>query len=176
VQNGAGVRAFSCWLISWTDWSAAEPILQAAALAGIELCLPKPAWSPDEQFHRAVTESLEEWWRDQGGRYEAVTVIGEEPSARVHEIRDVLTRNNVPFGFRRAGSPEGRAALQQLGVGETAGPVVALYNGVVLVDPGNAEVAQALGTIHIETSLRRAACPGGDTKTSRAAHRVPRRY
>ena len=62
--------------------AAAEPILRAAALAGIELCLPKPAWSPDEQFHRAVTESLEEWWRDQGGRYEAVTVIGEEPSAR----------------------------------------------------------------------------------------------
>jgi thioredoxin reductase (NADPH) len=133
-------------LITWADRSAADPILRAAALGGIELCLPKPAWSPDEQFHRAVTESLEEWWREQGGRYEAVTVIGEEPSARVHEIRDLLTRNNVPFGFHRAGSPEGRAALQRLGVGEAAGPVVALYNGIVLVDPGNAEVAQALGT------------------------------
>jgi thioredoxin reductase (NADPH) len=66
-------------LISWADRSAAEPILQAAALAGIELTLPKPAWSPDEQFHRAVTESLEEWWREQGGRYEAVTVIGRNP-------------------------------------------------------------------------------------------------
>jgi thioredoxin reductase (NADPH) len=133
-------------LISWADRPAAEQVLQAAALGWVEFYLPKPAWSPDEQFHRAVTESLEEWWRDQGGRYEAVTVIGEEPAARVHEIRDLLTRNNVPFGFHRASSPEGRAALQRLGVGEAAGPVVALYNGVVLVDPGNAEVAQALGT------------------------------
>jgi response regulator RpfG family c-di-GMP phosphodiesterase len=41
-------------LISWADRPAAEPVLQAAALAGIELFLPKPAWSPDEQFHRAV--------------------------------------------------------------------------------------------------------------------------
>jgi thioredoxin reductase (NADPH) len=133
-------------LISWADRSAAAPVLQAAALGGIDFYLPKPAWSPDEQFHRAVTESLEDWWREQGGRYEAVTVIGEEPSARVHEIRDLLTRNNVPFGFHRAGSPEGREALQRLGVGEAGGPVVALYNGMVLVDPGNAEVAAALGT------------------------------
>jgi thioredoxin reductase (NADPH) len=70
-------------LISWLDRSAAAPILEAAALGWLEFYLPKPAWSPDEQFHRAVTESLEEWWREQGGRVEAVTVIGEE-SARTH--------------------------------------------------------------------------------------------
>ena len=71
-------------LISWGDRSAAAPILEAAALGWLEFYLPKPAWSPDEQFHRAVTESLEEWWREQGGRFEAVTVIGEGLSARSH--------------------------------------------------------------------------------------------
>jgi thioredoxin reductase (NADPH) len=54
-------------LISWGERPAAEPILQAAALGWMDFYLPKPAWSPDEQFHRAVTESLEEWWREQGG-------------------------------------------------------------------------------------------------------------
>jgi CheY-like chemotaxis protein len=68
-------------LISWLDRSAAAPILEAAALGWLEFYLPKPAWSPDEQFHRAVTESLEEWWREQGGRFEAVTVIGQESPA-----------------------------------------------------------------------------------------------
>jgi hypothetical protein len=42
--------------------------------------LPKPLWSPDEQFHRAITESLEQWWRQQGGQFAVVTVIGKEPS------------------------------------------------------------------------------------------------
>ena len=111
----------------------------------MEFYLPKPVWSPDEQFHRAITESLEEWWREQGGRFEAVTVIGEEPSARTHEIRDILARNSVPFGFYRSDSAEGRQALARLGVDQPAGPVVALFNGIVLVDPGNAEVAEALG-------------------------------
>jgi thioredoxin reductase (NADPH) len=74
-----------------------------------------------------------------------VTVIGDEPSARVHEIRDVLARNSVPFGFLPRNSPEGQAALHRLGVSEPAGPVVSLDTGAVLVDPANAEVARALG-------------------------------
>src|SRR4029078_2551469 len=117
----------------------------AVALGQIEFYLPKPAWSPDEQFHRAVTESLEDWWRQRGGRFEAVTVIGGELSARTHEIRDVLTRNSVPFGFHSSDSAEGRAALDRLGVPVGQAPVVALFTGVVLVDPTNAEVGAALG-------------------------------
>lgn len=132
-------------LISWGDRSSTAPILEAAALGRIEFFLAKPSWSPDEQFHVAVTESLEAWWRQRGGRFEGVTVIGEEFHARSHEIRDLLTRNSVPFGFHSRDSEQGRAALDRLGVGPDRGPVVALYSGVVLVDPSNAEVGQALG-------------------------------
>ena len=94
-----------------------------------------------------ITESLREWWRERGGRSGGVmvTVIGDESSARVHELRDVLARNSVPFGFHPRGSPEGQAALRRLGVSEPAGPVLSLDAGVVLVDPANAEVAKALG-------------------------------
>jgi len=132
-------------LISWGDQSTAGPILGALAVGQMEFYVSRPAWTPDEQFHRAITESLEEWWREQGGRFEAVTVIGSEPSARTHEIRDILARNSIPFGFYRSDSEEGRQALARLGVGQTAGPVVALFNGTVLVNPGNAEVVGALG-------------------------------
>jgi thioredoxin reductase (NADPH) len=132
-------------LISWGDPSTSGPILEASALGQMEFYVPKPVWSPDEQFHRAITESLDEWWREQGGRFEAVTVIGEEPSVRTHEICDILARDSVPFGFYRSDSAEGRQALARLGVDRPAGPVVALFNGIVLVDPGNAEVAEAFG-------------------------------
>jgi len=132
-------------LISWGDRSATAPILAATALGQIEFFLPKPSWRPDEEFHLALTASLGEWWRQRGGRFEAVTVIGGEHHARAYEIRDVLTRNNVPFGFHRSDSAEGVAALRRLGLPATGGPVVALYNGAVLVDPTNAEVGRALG-------------------------------
>jgi hypothetical protein len=38
------------------------------------------------------------------------------------------------------------SARARLGVSSPAGPAVALYNGMVLVHPGNAEVAEALGS------------------------------
>jgi thioredoxin reductase (NADPH) len=132
-------------LISWGDRSTVAPIIAATALGQIEFYLPKPSWSPDEEFHLALTASLGEWWRQRGGRYEAVTVIGGENQARSHEIRDLLTRNSVPFGFHRNDSAAGLAALDRLGLRAEQGPVVALYSGAVLVDPTNAEVGQALG-------------------------------
>src|SRR5215472_2806862 len=134
-------------LITWGDMAAPAPFLEAAALGWLEFYLVKPTWSPDEHFHRVITGSLEEWWREQGGRSEGlmVTVIGDESSARVHELRDVLTRGSVSFGFHPRDSPEGQAALHQLGVSEPAGPVVSLDTGVVLVNPANAEIAEALG-------------------------------
>jgi thioredoxin reductase (NADPH) len=140
-------------LISWGDRSTSVPIFEAAMLGQMDFYLPKPAWTPDEQFHRAVTEALDGWWRQQGRRFEAVTVIGEDPSARAHEIRDVLTRTSVPFGFHPRDSAEGQAALERLGVPEAEGPVVALYDGTVLVDPTNAEVGAALG-VDIRPALR----------------------
>jgi len=118
-------------LISWSDQSAPAAVVEAAALGQIDFYLPKPVWSPDEQFHRAITEALAEWWRQQGGHFAAVTVIGKEPSARVHELRDLLARNNVPFWFHRADSEAGSAALQRLGLDQSSGPVVTLYTGVV---------------------------------------------
>jgi thioredoxin reductase (NADPH) len=134
-------------LVTWGDMTAPAPFLEAAALGWLEFYLIKPTRSPDEQFHRVITESLAEWWREQGGQSEGVlvTVIGDEPSARVHELRDVLTRGNLAFGFYPSDSPEGQAALHRLGVSEPAGPVVSLDTGAVLVNPTNAQVAEALG-------------------------------
>lgn len=132
-------------LISWGDRSTGAPIITATALGQIEFYLPKPSWSPDEEFHLALTASLGEWWRQRGGRYEAVTVIGGENQPRSHEIRDLLTRNSVPFGFHRSDSAAGLAALDLLGLRAEQGPVVTLHSGAVLVDPTNAEVGQALG-------------------------------
>src|SRR5215813_13782082 len=134
-------------LIFWRDMSQTAPFLKAAALGQLEFYVVKPTSSPDERFHRVITESLEAWWREKGRRSgrALVTVFGDDPSARVHEIRDLLARSSVPFDFFPSDSPEGRAALRRLCVSEPAGPVVSLDTGALLVDPANAEIAEALG-------------------------------
>jgi thioredoxin reductase (NADPH) len=132
-------------LIDWGYGPPAEPILQAIALGHIDAYVARPVTVPDERFHRAVTELLEQWARSHLPRFEVVRVVGEEQSARSHEIRDLLDRNAVPFGFYRVGAGQGKALLQQAGAAAAALPVIFLFNGRVLVQPTNAEVAEALG-------------------------------
>src|SRR5262249_20779490 len=47
-------------LVTWGDLAAPAPFLEAAALGQLEFYLIKPRWSPDEQVHRVITESLAE--------------------------------------------------------------------------------------------------------------------
>ena len=100
---------------------------------------------PDEEFHLAVTELLEAWARSNLPRPEVMRVVGEEWSARSHEIRDLLSRNVVPFGFYPAGAGRGRALLEQAGATAAALPVIIMSDGRVLENPSNTQIAEAIG-------------------------------
>jgi thioredoxin reductase (NADPH) len=132
-------------LIDWGYGPPPEPILQAIALGHIDAYVARPVTVPDERFHLAVTELLEESARSQLPRFEVVRVVGEERSPRSHEIRDLLDRNAVPFGFYPADAEPGKALLRQADAAAAALPVIILFDGRVLVNPANAEIAEALG-------------------------------
>jgi thioredoxin reductase (NADPH) len=132
-------------LIGWGDQAISEPIVEALAVGQIDTYVARPVAVPDETFHRAITELLDEWARSHLPGFEAVRVIGEEWSARSHEIRDLLGRNGLPFGFYAAGSERGAALLREADATAAALPAIILFDGRVLENPPNTEVARALG-------------------------------
>ena len=137
--------AAKCLLL--TDWGYGPPleaILRAIELGHIDNYVNRPVMAPDERFHLAVTQLLEDWASTNRPRYELVRVVGEEWSARSHEIRDLLDRNAVPFGFYPVDSEQGQALLSQAGPA-TELPVLLLFDGQVLASPSNTELAAALG-------------------------------
>jgi thioredoxin reductase (NADPH) len=137
--------AAKCLLL--TEWDYGPPpqaILQAIALGHIDGYVARPVTVPDERFHLAVTELLEDWARSHRPRFEVVRVVGEEWAARSHEIRDLLDRNAVPFGFYPADSEPGQALLAQ-GSPAAELPVLVLFDGRVLANPSNTGIAAALG-------------------------------
>jgi thioredoxin reductase (NADPH) len=135
-------------LVTWGDQASLEPMLQATVLGDLDTYVVKPGPPPDERFHRSVTEQLDEWGRSNLPGLEVVRVVGEEWAPRSHELRELLGRNGVPFGFYSAGTPEGQRLLGRAGPARAAGqalPAVVLSDGRVLADPSNAEVGQAIG-------------------------------
>ena len=132
-------------LITWGDQASAEPMLRATVLGDIDGYVVKPGTPPDEHFHRFVTEQLDEWGRSNLPGLEVVRVIGEEWAARSHELRELLGRNGIPFGFYSAGSLDGQRVLEEAGATGKALPAVVLFDGRILADPSNTEVGEALG-------------------------------
>ena len=132
-------------LISWGDQPSFEAVVEATVLGDLDTYVVKPGTPPDEHFHQAITEQLAEWGRTNLTGLEVVRVVGEEWAPRSHELRELLGRNGVPFGFYPADGPDGQPLLEEAGAAGKALPVVLMFDGRVLPDPSNTEVAEALG-------------------------------
>lgn len=132
-------------LVDWWDRHSAPAILQGCAFGQLDNYLLKP-WSPAEVYlYPVVSEFLAEWARDFGPPLEVIRVVGREPSARLHEVHELLIRNGIPHGCHTPDSDDGQQLLAMAGVDESRLPVMVLLDGRVLVDPSNAEIADALG-------------------------------
>ena len=137
---------------AWRDPSIAAAVLDAMAKARIDYYAAKPRSSPDEDFHRLVAELLQEWSRAQSPAASEATLIGQEGTRRIHELRSLLAGSGVPYRFEEQGSPTAQRLLAQAGQGPSAttAPVLVVRDGQILSDPSNAELARAFG---VETQL-----------------------
>jgi thioredoxin reductase (NADPH) len=127
------------------DNAAMEPLLHATALGQVDFRIYRPWASPEEWLYPQVQEAISAWASVHLPRFERVSVIGEQWSQRSSELRDVLARNSVPYAFRDASSEEGRRLLEEHGLYGTRLPVVIVSGGAPVIDPDNAELADALG-------------------------------
>jgi thioredoxin reductase (NADPH) len=118
--------------------------LRALLHAGLaEYFVIVPQVLPDEQFHRTISEFLEEWSRTNSASFEVVRMI-DGGSVKGHRLRDLMQRNNVTHGSYSPLSTLGREILDEHGLGADQLPVLVLFDGRVLVDPSERELADAI--------------------------------
>ncbi len=110
----------------------------------IDLAVNWPWQAPEEELYPLVSESLAAWWRANRPRFERIKIIGEQWDTRSHQLRDLGTRNVVPFGFYSVESKIGRRLLREHNLDSTTLPVV-IVDGQVLIDPPIIEIANVLG-------------------------------
>jgi thioredoxin reductase (NADPH) len=132
-------------VFAWGDRRAGEETPRAWTLGQVDDWITAPSGPGDEHFHQGVSAFLHTWAERRGGGPEALQIVGERWSTRAHQIRDLLSRNNVRFGFHEPHTPRAGAVLAGAGVGAERLPVLITLDGQVLVDPSNTEIAAALG-------------------------------
>lgn len=131
-------------LMDWGDRSVTEGLQSGLALGIIDAYGPKPLAAGDEHFHSLVTGFLHSWASEHGLRYIVAQIVGEQWSPRCHELRDLLERNGITYAFHTAESELGQTLLERAPAGKETLPIIVMVTGEVLVDPTNADLAQAL--------------------------------
>jgi thioredoxin reductase (NADPH) len=132
-------------LVSWGDHEASPVILQACALGQLDNYLYKP-WAPAEvHLYPYVSEFLAEWTRLHRPGMELIHIVGNEFSARANEIRELLDRNGIPYGFHPAGTLLADQLIEEHDAGQKELPLVFLLDGSTLVNPSDAEIMDGVG-------------------------------
>ena len=139
-------------LVSWGDHTASPTILQGCALGELDNYLYKP-WMPAEvHLYPLVGEFLAEWTQVHRPGMELIHIVGDELSARSNEIRELLNRSGIPFGFHDATSSAAKRLIEEHGVVLKALPAVFLLDESVLFDPTDAQIMDAIGETPNELS------------------------
>lgn len=126
------------------DYRSASPAVQAVALGRVDYHIVRP-WADDEMMFEAMGEYLAAWRREQEPRFEEFRIVAAEGDSRALQLRDVMTRFSMPFGFYPSDSEEGLRLLGEAGLDATRLPVVIRYDGQVSVDPSLPDLARAIG-------------------------------
>jgi len=122
------------------------PTLQRAmALGRIDFSIPKGWVTPEEWLYPKVQEALTAWTLANRPHHVVYRIVGEQWAPRSHELRDILTRNGVPFEFHPVDSETGARLVRELGIDVQALPVAVRHDGTVLHDPSLGELASSHG-------------------------------
>jgi thioredoxin reductase (NADPH) len=118
---------------------------RATALGRIDFALVKGWVTPEEWLYPQVQEALSTWTRAHRLHHVVFRIVGEQWAPACHALRDMLTRNSVPFTFYTPDSAPGQQLLQDFALDLGRLPAVICHDGSVLYDPTFAEVAEAHG-------------------------------
>src|SRR4051794_9430120 len=107
-------------LVAWGEWGdrpTAKAIFDSMALGQIDYFVLRPAVSPDELFHHAISGFLLDWTEARGIAPHTVRIVGEAWEGRTHELRGALERCAIPHAFYLSESTEGHRIPAKAGRG-----------------------------------------------------------
>ncbi|WP_328685470.1 FAD-dependent oxidoreductase [Streptomyces sp. NBC_00343] len=128
-----------------TAYADTDAAIDAINVVDLDHYLLKP-WDPPEEKLYPVLDDLLEAWRNSDYRpVPATKVVGHRWSARSSDVREFLARNQVPYRWYSADTPEGLRLLSAAGQDGQRLPLVITAEGKVLVEPEATELAAEVG-------------------------------
>ncbi|BAY50084.1 response regulator receiver modulated FAD-dependent pyridine nucleotide-disulfide oxidoreductase (plasmid) [Scytonema sp. HK-05] len=129
-------------LTAYADTNAA---IHAINKAKIDYYLLKPWNPPQERLYPMLNDLLEVWQASFRPPFEGVRVIGSRWSPKLHQAKDFLARNHIPYQWLNIESEEAHSLISYTNCDIKQLPVVLFSDGSHLVEPTNIQIAEKIG-------------------------------
>ena len=132
-----------------TAYADTEAAIASINESQIDYYLLKPWDPPDQRLYPILDDLLADWQQMYKPGFGGVRILGDRWSAKSHEVKDFLARNQIPYTFLDIEkSAEARTAVNK--AKEEAGggavlPLIYLPDGKRLEGPSVADLAENLG-------------------------------
>jgi thioredoxin reductase (NADPH) len=130
-----------------TAYADTDVAIRAINEIRLDQYLLKPWEPPEERLYPVVDDVLADWLAAFRPAFEGVRLLSSKWAPRGHELRDFLTRNQVPYAWLDpVEDEEGRRLAASLDPpSDPAEPAVCFADGRVLRNPSTRELAEAVG-------------------------------
>ncbi len=129
-------------LTAYADTKAA---IDSINEVGLDYYLMKPWHPPEEKLYPVLDELLEDWRIHVRLPYEGIRVAGTLWSLASHEVKDFLTRHQIPYQWLDIEKDSNARNLVESATGETKLPVIFFPGGATLIQPDLKSLADKVG-------------------------------
>jgi len=128
-----------------TAYADTEVAIAAINTIQLDHYLMKPWDPPEDKLFPVIDDVLDDWQATFRPPFEGLRVISHRWSARAHEIKDYLSRNQIPYRWLDIETDAEASALAASAGVDPAQLMVVFADGTHLVSPTNAEIAARVG-------------------------------
>jgi thioredoxin reductase (NADPH) len=129
-----------------TAYADTQAAIASINEVGLDYYLMKPWHPPEERLYPVLDELLEDWKIHVRLPYEGIRVAGALWSLSSHQVKDFLTRHQIPYQWLDIEKDAGaRQLVEGVSSGVTRLPVVFFPDGKTLLQPDLKELAEKVG-------------------------------
>jgi thioredoxin reductase (NADPH) len=129
-----------------TAYADTQAAIASINKVGLDYYLMKPWHPPEERLYPILDELLEDWKVHVRLPYEGIRVAGTLWSLSSHQIKDFLTRHQIPYQWLDIEKDsQARHLVEEVSSQEIKLPVVFFPDGNVLIQPDLKELAEKVG-------------------------------
>ena len=129
-----------------TAYADIDAAIGAINRAGVDYYFQKPWDPPETHLYPIIDDLLDDWRAGWRPGFDGIRVIGPRWSPQVHDIKDLLARNQVPYrSLDIESGGEAAQLLRAAGLDPRQLPVVVFPDGATMVQPAPREVAERAG-------------------------------